>query len=230
MVNYNIDIEDGIVNGAVGDMKYLEYDKNETKIKWVWLQFKNNDIDVKLRIKSRPLVASRPEVLSPKWTPITKRHATISITSRIKCKRIQFPLLPACALIIHKSQEGTFDEIVFNYYKSQDQQLVYVALSRVISIDDLYLTNITNNYKFYHSKRTNSPKIIEFKNELQRLRNYKLKTVCDQAKDFLSNANSTRSFNVQSLKAHSADLEIDTVIQTIELLFLNETWLNDKNK
>ncbi|XP_071576363.1 uncharacterized protein [Temnothorax nylanderi] len=228
MVNSNIDVEDGIVNGAIGELKYLEYDEeDETKLNRVWLKFENNDIGAKLRIKSRPLVVSKSGVLSNDWTPIAKRHATISITTKIKCKRIQFPLSPACAMTIHKSQGGTFNEIVYNYHKSQDQQLVYVALSRVTSINGLYLTNNTDDYKFYHYKGNNSPKIIELRNELQRLGNYKLTTVCEKAKQFLCNAiNSVMSYNVQSLRAHSADLERDTILQNIELLVLNETWLN----
>ncbi|XP_077277313.1 uncharacterized protein LOC143905647 [Temnothorax americanus] len=232
MVNSNIDVEDGIVNGAIGEIKYLEYDEeDETKLNRVWLKFENNDIGAKLRIKSRPLVVSKSGVLSNEWTPITKRHATISITTKIKCKRIQFPLSPACAMTIHKSQGGTFNEIIYNYHKSQDQQLVYVALSRVTSINGLYLTNNTNDYKFYHYKENNSPKIIDLRNELQRLGNYKLTTVCEKAKQFLCNAiNSIMSYNVQSLRAHSADLERDTILQNINLLALNETWLNNDER
>lgn len=49
--------------------------------------------------------------------PIELRTANISLTSDRKCiaKRKHFPLTSALAITIHKSQDGTFDEIVYEY-------------------------------------------------------------------------------------------------------------------
>ncbi|XP_058445649.1 uncharacterized protein LOC131426905 [Malaya genurostris] len=52
-----------------------------------------------------------------------------------------FPLVN----VMRQNDGGTFSEIVYDYDKSQDQQLVYVGLSRVTSLDGLYLTNSSNN-------------------------------------------------------------------------------------
>lgn len=58
-------------------------------------------------------------------------------------KRKHFPLTSALALTIHKSQGGTFDEILYEYSKSQSQELVNVALSWVTNIEKLYITTKT---------------------------------------------------------------------------------------
>ena len=47
----------------------------------------------------------------------------------VSAKNYHFSLTPASAITIHISQGGTFDEVVYAYEKTHDQQLVYVALS-----------------------------------------------------------------------------------------------------
>lgn len=230
MITCNIDVEDGIVNGAIGIAKYLEYDEDDNQIlKRIWIYFENPAIGNKLKIKSRPLVASRPGVLSGDWTPITKRHAKISMSNTVKCTRVQFPLTPACALTIHKSQGGSFNEVVYKYDSSQLQQLVYVALSRVTTIEGLFLINEKNIFSFVHKKGCDAPNIQELRQELSRLQNHKLETVCDRAKKFLNGSNHTFMFiNVQSLKAHTTDIETDIIMQSINCLLLSETWVNNE--
>lgn len=58
---------------------------------------------------------------------------------------IQFPLISVSAIIIHKSQGGTFDEVVYAYDRRHEQSLVYVALSRVSSLRGLY--SIAKNFE-----------------------------------------------------------------------------------
>ncbi|GFT73726.1 uncharacterized protein TNCV_631081 [Trichonephila clavipes] len=73
------------------------------------------------------------------------------------------------AITIHKSQGGTFDEVVFNYDKSQQIQLVYVALSRVTSIDGLYFTNDKDDFKFYHGRGSTAPTVKDIRDEYDRM-------------------------------------------------------------
>ncbi|GFT41948.1 uncharacterized protein TNCV_1667891 [Trichonephila clavipes] len=101
------------------------------------------------RLKAKSHVMCKRDVLYLKCTPIVTRAANIPLGGNIKCRRNQFPVVFASAITIHKSQGGTFDEVVFNYDKSQQIQLVYVALSRVTSIDGLYLTNDKDDFKFF---------------------------------------------------------------------------------
>ncbi|XP_038117306.1 ATP-dependent DNA helicase PIF1-like [Culex quinquefasciatus] len=233
MVTTNVDVEDGIVNGAIGDLKYVEESFDEDageRIARIWIKFENGQIGVIARKKAESMTRSRADILRPDWTPIVKRSANIDLGSRIKCKRIQFPVVPACALTIHKSQGGTFDKIVFDYDKGQEQQMVYVALSRVKSLQGLFMTNSNGDFKFHHAKGCNSPKMKDLRNELKRLENHRLQTIVDEVSEVIESSEPTTtlmSINVQSLRAHQMDINTDPVIARVHLLALSETWLDD---
>nr|XP_029710289.1 uncharacterized protein LOC115256168 [Aedes albopictus] len=228
MITTNVDVEDGVVNGAIGELKYIEKDEDGSVVK-LWFKYDNETIGAALRIKSRPTVYSRPGILQPDWTPIAKRSGNIKLSSIIKCKRIQFPVVSACALTVHKSQGGTFSEVVYDYDKSQDQQLVYVGLSRVTTLQGLYLTNSANSFKFHHAKGSNSPKMVDLRNELLRLSNHRLRTLGDELSEVVENSGSActlMSLNVQSLNAHAQDIATDRILSSVEFLALNETWMD----
>ncbi|XP_029708282.2 uncharacterized protein LOC109400233 [Aedes albopictus] len=231
MITTNVEVEDGIVNGAIGELMYVEQseDDHQQTVR-LWFRFENEAIGSKLRIKSRPLVYSRPGILQPNWTPITKRSANITL-GNMKCKRVQFPVVSACALTVHKSQGGTFPQIVYHYDKGQEQQLVYVGLSRVSSLDGLYLTNAKNEFKFHHAKGSDSPKMKELRTEMERLSNHRLTTLSDELVAFVENRGSgvvLVSANVQSLNAHAQDIATDHVLMTGDLLALSETWQDNE--
>lgn len=62
-------------------------------------------------------------------------------------------------MTIHKSQGGTFDAIVYEYNRSHSRELVYVALSRVTSLEGLFLVTEENaraSWKFYHGRVGNA--------------------------------------------------------------------------
>lgn len=235
IVTTNIDVEDGIVNGAIGVLMYVERNEDdpEQQIVRLWFQFESDAIGAMLRVKSRPLVYSKPGILQPNWTPITKRSANVNLkvdVVGVKCKRTQFPLVSGCALTVHKSQGGTYPQIVFQYDRRQEQQLVYVALSRVSSIDGLFLTSAKDEFKFHHARGCDSQKMRDLRTELQRLSNHRLRTVADDLVEFVSNKDAgvvLISANVQSLAAHALDIATDHVLMTGDLLALSETWQDD---
>jgi len=126
--------------------------------------------------------------------------------------------------VIHKSQGGTFDQVVYEYHKGHPQELVYVALFHVTSIAGLYITfeNDETKFKFYYY-RVQAKSIEKILNEFQRL---SLNTLQNRAKtiiDFIRNKKgvSIITFNVQSLKSHSLDLT-DAVSQKANVLLLSE--------
>lgn len=232
MLTTNVDVEDGIVNGAIGELMFVERDEDDTQqqITRLWIKFENDSIGRMLRVKARPLVYSKPGVLKAEWTPIAKRSANISLNGGVKCKRVQFPVVSACALTVHKSQGGTFSEVVYNYEKSQEQQLVYVGLSRVTSIEGLYLTNQSNDFKFHHGKAAVTPRIRDLRTELGRLNNHRLRTIGEDVMATIASNTSAvmlMSINVQSLNAHSLDITTDRVLSAVDLLALSETWMDN---
>ena len=103
----------------------------------------------------------------------------------------------------HKSQGGTFDRVVFEYNRNMQQQLVYVALSRVKSLDGLFLINPKNDMKFYHGTPLLAPSLMQLQTELQRLQGYTLTTTDEQHSRRLENVGRILvNINAQSLPAH----------------------------
>lgn len=83
-------------------------------------------------------------------------------------------------MTIHKSQGATFDELVYHYDKKHDQQLVYVALSRVTTIEGLFLVAPQNEQVFHHGRRP-TKNLESLRQEFARLSTTKLQTIQDAA-------------------------------------------------
>lgn len=43
------------------------------------------------------------------------------------------------------------NQVVYNYHKDHNQELMYVVLYRVTSLKDLFLTNKSNDFTFFHA-------------------------------------------------------------------------------
>lgn len=235
MLTVNIDVEDGLVNGAIGILRCVERlpcIRNERIQYRVWLEFDNEIIGWHRRLKYRAHVRSKADELRETWVPIELRSMTMKITRQIKCNRQQFPLCAACALTIHKSQGGTFDRIVYDYHKKHQQQLVYVALSRVTSLEGLFITNATDDFTFYHARVSETPQIREVRNEYARLATHRLPTISMEMNQFLTasendpNSVIILNMNVQSLTAHATDISADPLLSRADFLSLTETWMH----
>ena len=61
------------------------------------------------------------------------------------------------------------EQIVLQYDNRQDQRLVYVGMSRVTSLDGLYMTNVTNDFTFHHGSGSVAPGVREVRDEYLRL-------------------------------------------------------------
>lgn len=226
MIRTNIDVIDGLVNGAIGNLRYIERDVETQSVKRLWLSFGKSKIGCLLRTKAEAHIHANPDI-GRSWVPIAQRTCNVQTTSKIiTCKRTQFPIVEACAITIHKSQGGTYDTIVYEYSKTHEQQLVYVALSRATSLNGLYLTNRDGDHTFYHYR---GKKNRELTNEFNRLEHHRLETIVETCCDFLdcSTSLSLCTFNTQSVNAHSLDISSDFVIQKCQLLLLSETWIGD---
>ena len=138
-----------------------------------------------------------------------------------------------------KAQGASFNTVVFQYGKNQDQQLVYVAMSRATSLEGLYIANSDDDFTFYHGRGNNSPNTKDIRDEYTRLAQHPLPTITHKALQFMhcdgletADAESdiitlnTIGFNTQSLVAHKEDVETDAVMRRAEYLLLNETWMN----
>lgn len=79
------------------------------------------------------------------WTPIKPItvHFAVGRTQTAQVVRNQFPLRPAAAKTIHRSQGDTETNIVVNFNtKRTIPHIHYVGLSRVTTIEGLYISNL----------------------------------------------------------------------------------------
>ena len=138
----NTRTDDGLANGAGNVINLVQLHKVTTPSGIIWVQFDQADIGQKTRHDSRQLYI---QGIEPTWTPIkpVTTQFTVSRNRTIQVVRKQFPLRPATAKTIHRSQGDTENRIVVNLdTKKAIPHIHYVGLSRVTSIDGLYITNL----------------------------------------------------------------------------------------
>ncbi|CAD6209869.1 GSCOCG00010855001-RA-CDS, partial [Cotesia congregata] len=132
MVTVNIDVEDGLVNGAVGILQGYELN-NKREISRLWLDFSDDQIGKKRRKEI-------PKEDHKNWTAIDKIMKNIQPTKKIvTIIREQFPLVPAEAITIHKSQGGTYNTVVIHLVKGMKKNELYVAFSRCTKLNGLFI-------------------------------------------------------------------------------------------
>ena len=100
----NIDVTDGLINGAECCIKYIQTKKDQEQNIipiTVWVQFENEQIGRNHRNKNSYLYSNIK--IHHNWTPINKIKRSFLVKD-IWIHRIQFPLQQAAARTIHVSQ------------------------------------------------------------------------------------------------------------------------------
>jgi ATP-dependent DNA helicase PIF1 len=111
MIVINIDISDGLVNGAVGILKHITFD-SEKKVQIVWIQFPNDKVGLSRRRQQIYRSIAKRENVSSQLVPIIREAVDLILkdqfgrtySTKNKITRLQFPLYAAEAMTIHKSQ------------------------------------------------------------------------------------------------------------------------------
>ncbi|GFW05679.1 uvrD_C_2 domain-containing protein [Trichonephila clavipes] len=155
-ITNNIDVADGLSNGTVGKLCYVDRDENHGIIR-IWMKLP------KLWGRKRATKSRNLSVLNldDDAVPITLQTSSIQINNNktIIAKRKHFPLISALEMTIHKSEGGTYDVIVYEFDRKYSRELVSVALTRVTRIQGLFLVtqdNICSSRKFWIG-RTGTP-------------------------------------------------------------------------
>lgn len=118
MLIKNLDIQAGLVNGALGTITEFYKDCNDTFIPLVQFDGKGNTPGIK-------------KLISPVTWDLEIQNC--------KGSAIQLPLMLAYSLTISKSQSLTLDSAVLDLSDCWVDSQVYVALSRLRSLDSMYL-------------------------------------------------------------------------------------------
>uniref|UniRef100_A0ABD2W1Y8 ATP-dependent DNA helicase n=1 Tax=Trichogramma kaykai TaxID=54128 RepID=A0ABD2W1Y8_9HYME len=150
MITKNIDVQDGLVNGAFGLLEWIEFNSAEEPT-IAWLNF-GNDKSIGRRLKNKYKSTKLESTQTTNLVPITKADNTINTKTGIVIMRTQFPLTPSEALTIHKSQGETYDKACINLTtlnkKFTSTALLYVAFSRFNeykkNIEYQYLSEVFN--------------------------------------------------------------------------------------
>ena len=121
------------------------------------------------------------------------------------------------ATTIHKVQGLTLDEIVVDMQGRFSPGQVYVACSRVKSLQGLYILN------YNPSAIKQSDKVEK---EMARLSTQLVETVpCPNFRKLIDKTFTIALLNVRSISAKLPDIVIDTNIQKADIICFCETWL-----
>jgi len=115
-----------------------------------WVQFDHSDIGHKTRIGNRHLYV---QGIDHAWTPIKPVTAQFAVgrNKAAQVVRKQFPLHPAAAKTIHRSQGDTETKIAVNFStKRTIPHIHYVGLSRVTTFEGLNITDLCENKTAVH--------------------------------------------------------------------------------
>ena len=158
----NIRTEDGMTNGAGNVVKKVQLHQKDKPSGIIWVLFDHADVGEKTRYDNKHLYV---QGIQSTWTPIKPITTQFAVgrNRTAQVVRKQFPLRPAAAKTIHRSQGDTESRIVVNFDTTRAiPHIHYVGLSRVTTIEGLHITNLCEN------KIAVSPHV---QTEMKRLRN-----------------------------------------------------------
>ena len=144
-ISHNTRTEDGLTNGAANVIKLIQVHQTDRLSGIIWVQFDHSDVGDKTRPDNTQFYV---QGIEPTWTPmkpITTQFA-VGRNRTVQVVRKQFPLRPAAAKTIHRSQGDTENRIVVNLdTRLAIPHIHYVGLSRVATIEGLSITDLCEN-------------------------------------------------------------------------------------
>ena len=216
MMTYNIDVCDSLTNGTLGEIVGFKHDGNG-KLKYVFVKFDEVESG-----RERRKQFGNDDYINQLITPVDMLEFDFnyspsknSTSSSVQATCLQFPLKLAYAATAHKIQGLTVKKpscLVLNLNTWLEPAMVYVMLSRVQSISQLFIINSLPEDKIAAHECA-----IE---ELARLN-----SVCINNKPEDKPDMKIASLNTSSLKKHFEDIKCDKHLITADVVCLQETWL-----
>ena len=215
MLTANVDVSDGLVNGARGEVVHIAKNASD-EIHKILVSFDNPSVG-KCAIRSSAYRSNYGNAV-----PLSKHEATFLAMGKrgSEVTRVQFPLTLAWATTIHKVQGLTLDEIVVDLEGGNrfNPGQAYVAFSRVKTLQGLRLLN------FHPSVIKTSSKVCE---EMVRLSSVLIPKVCNLQCHKLCDTHVTFALlNVRCLLNKLPDIMHDVNLKCADVLCLCETWLS----
>ncbi|XP_052412218.1 uncharacterized protein LOC127957635 [Carassius gibelio] len=144
MLKKNIDVADGLVNGAFGTVVHVSESQNDNDDfpSAIHVEFDNANVGKIQRSKTRKRFSQNSTVIEVQEDHVTNDGGI----------RRQFPLRLACACTLHKVQGLTVDRAVVSLKKIFTAGQAYVALSRVRSLSGLIIEDFKESAIFCNDK------------------------------------------------------------------------------
>ena len=218
MITVNIDISDGLVNGATGKVeKIITIGDN---IQCILVKFDHS------RVGKKALKNSHWLDIHPNAIPIYKHESRFSLKTKktrkrdkgksVQVRRRQFPITLFSACTIHKMQGQTVDQIVIDMSGRFGPGQAYVALSRVTSIGGLYLKN------FDATKIRMNTQVDKFMHNVKKLEIRRPITEDNRNGKLLIG-----HLNVRSYMPHMKDIKCSNLIKSLDGLGITEANISE---
>ncbi|XP_030284360.1 uncharacterized protein LOC115588118 [Sparus aurata] len=208
MLFKNLDVADGLVNGACGTVTHIVYPENDgTRFpQTVYVKFDDDRVGIQKR--KRCAFASAVEMgstgIQPEEDRVTKKGGM----------RRQFPLKLAWACTVHKVQGITVDQAVVSLERIFAAGQAYVALSRVRNLSGLVIRDFKE--KAIYCKDT-------IKDAIENMPPFMVENISRHK--FNTQTFTVFLMNVQNLTSHVSDLALRTQHLQPNCIAVTETWL-----
>ncbi|XP_070191701.1 uncharacterized protein [Littorina saxatilis] len=216
MLVHNVDISDGLTNGASGTLRQVGHKGSEKPehVSVVWIEFDEESVGEKTRHQNKQLYTP---AISSTWTPIFHAVKQFRVGKRenVAVLRKQFPLTACSAITVHKSQGSTLEQVAVSFQGMVQHHLVYVALSRAKTLGGLHLLDFDPN------KIRVSPDV---KTEMERLRKKPIEWCVSDLQQIASIGFLIGFHNSRSLHKHMEDLRLERNLLRAEMLVIFESW------
>ena len=221
MLSKNLDVQDGLVNTAFGTVTGFLPSPEEGqdvfsfKPKYILVLFDDSRIGKRRRETSRSLLQNMQS------TPINAVECPVQLSkyAKITAKRVQYPLVLAWGVTIHKEQGKTEDQLVVAVEGSFKAGQFYTAISRTKELQGLHLVGDLAAEKIKVNRKA--------LNEIKRMKKQCMFQppvpeilLCEKQmylRVFL--------FNVNSLHAHQRCLQKEQHVTNSDITCLTESWL-----
>ena len=213
-VNSNLNVQDGLVNGSSGILKYIQYVEAFEKPIALWFLFENEDIGLVQRSLYRQYKTAE---ISPEWTPIfaVTREFTLK-DPKVLIRRKQFPVQQSTGKTVHKAQGCTVPEVVISLVDFHFRNAFYVACSRVPRQSKLHILNFAPGQIITDSK---------VHGEMCRMKEKKPLKLNFEIFPRTDGHFSVYYCNIQSLNLHYEYIKDDFIIRRSNVILFNESHL-----
>ena len=142
MITKNIDVSDGLTNGAMGTVTDIVLDTTTAIVKIILVKFNYESIG------QEACSVSMYKNINKTSVPIQRKQASFTVGEKESCQgtRTEFHLALTWAVTIHKCQGLTLPEIVVDMTTSKGKyrsRQAYVAFSHVHEVSKLHIINYT---------------------------------------------------------------------------------------